>query len=65
MSGDMGTFHTDIELAHPARPDHRVALRHVLVDTGAELSWVPAATLELLGIERKRFGTFGRPMRRF
>jgi predicted aspartyl protease len=58
MSDDMGTFRTDIELAHPARPDHRVALRHVLVDTGAELSWVPAATLEMLGVERKKIWHF-------
>src|SRR6266550_2601972 len=58
MSDDMGTFRTDIELAHPARPDHRVVLRQVLVDTGAELSWVPAATLEMLGVERKKIWHF-------
>jgi hypothetical protein len=42
MSDDMRTFRTDIELAHPARPDQAGALRQVLVDTGTELSWVPS-----------------------
>jgi predicted aspartyl protease len=54
----MGTFRTDIELAHPARPDLRVALRSVLVDTGAELSWVPAGVLGALGVEKKKVWHF-------
>ena len=54
----MGTFRTDIELAHPARPDLRVALRSVLVDTGAELSWVPAGVLGALGVEQKKVWHF-------
>ena len=52
MSETMGTFRVDIELENPARPGRRVTLRSVLVDTGAELSWVPAEVLESLGIER-------------
>ena len=52
MSGDMGTFRVDIEIENPARPGERRTLRSVLVDTGAELSWVPAEVLESLGIER-------------
>ena len=52
MSGDMGSFRVDIEIENPARPGERRTLRSVLVDTGAELSWVPAETLESLGIER-------------
>jgi len=52
MSDEMGTFRVDIELENPARPGRRVMLRSVLVDTGAELSWVPAEVLESLGIER-------------
>jgi predicted aspartyl protease len=58
VSDDMGTFRTDIELAHPARPDLRVALRSVLVDTGAELSWVPAGVLGALGVEKKKVWHF-------
>jgi predicted aspartyl protease len=52
MSETMGAFRVDIELENPARPGRRVTLRSVLVDTGAELSWVPAEVLESLGIER-------------
>jgi len=52
MHGDMGTFRVDIEIENPARPGARRALRAVLVDTGAELSWAPAEVLESLGVER-------------
>lgn len=52
MSDDMGTFRIDIEIENPVRPGKKRALRSVLVDTGAELSWVPAELLESLGIER-------------
>jgi predicted aspartyl protease len=58
MSDDMGTFRTDIELAHPASPERRTPLPSVLVDTGAELSWIPATTLEALGVERKKIWYF-------
>ena len=51
---DMGTFRTDVELENAARPGERVRLGGVLVDTGAELSWFPSATLEALGIERRK-----------
>ena len=52
MPDDMGTFRVDVEIENPARPDERRTLRSVLVDTGAELSWVPAELLESLGVER-------------
>lgn len=52
MSGDMGTFRVDIEIENPALPGARHVLRSVLVDTGAQLSWVPGTVLESLGIER-------------
>lgn len=51
---DMGTFRTTIEIEHPAGIGRRITLRDVLVDTGAELSWVPAAMLEELGVARKK-----------
>lgn len=50
----MGTFRIDVEVSHPSRREDRVAFSNVLVDTGAELSVFPAATLERLGIERLR-----------
>jgi len=52
MTNDMGTFRVDVEIENPARPGQRQTLKSVLVDTGAELSWVPAEALESLGIER-------------
>ena len=52
MPTDMGSFRVDLEIENPARPGARRAVRSVLVDTGAELSWVPAEVLESLGVER-------------
>ena len=52
MPNDMGSFRVDMVLENPARPGAQRTLRSVLVDTGAELSWVPAHDLESLGVER-------------
>ena len=52
MPDEMGTFRVDVEIENPGRPGERRALTSVLVDTGAELSWMPAESLESLGIER-------------
>jgi len=52
MPDEMGTFRVDMEIENPARPGERRVLTSVLVDTGAELSWIPAEVLESLGIER-------------
>jgi len=52
MADEMGSFRVDIEIENPARPGERRLLRSVLVDTGAEMSWVPAEVLESLAVER-------------
>jgi len=52
MPADVGTFRVDVEIENPARSGERRTLRSVLVDTGAELSWVPGELLESLGVER-------------
>ena len=52
MRGEMGSFRVDVDIENLARPGQRRTLHSVLVDTGAELSWVPAAVLESLGVER-------------
>jgi predicted aspartyl protease len=54
VSEEMGTFRTTIEIENPARRGERRALENVLVDTGAELSWVPAPILESLDIQREK-----------
>lgn len=52
MPEDMGTFRVEVEIENPVHPGRKRRLASVLVDTGAELSWVPAEILESLGIER-------------
>ena len=47
----MGSFRIDIEIENPARRGERRPVRQALVDTGAELSWVPGDVLRSLGIE--------------
>ena len=51
---DMGTFRTHIHIAHVARPDNVRELGDVMVDTGAEYSWIPPAILSDLGIAAVR-----------
>ena len=58
MRPDMGSFRVDIEIENPARPGPRRVLTSVLVDTGAELSWVPAEVLESLGVARTNQARF-------
>jgi len=58
MSDDMGTFRIDIEIENPARPGERRIVRSALVDTGAELTWVPANVLEILGVQRLKVWRF-------
>ena len=52
MMDDMGTFRIDVAIENPARPGVRAAVPSMLVDTGAELSVIPAAVLASIGIER-------------
>jgi len=58
MTDEMGLFRVDIAVENPSRPGERRTVTSVLVDTGPELSWIPATVLEALGIvryERRRF----------
>ena len=58
MSSEMGTFRTDIELENAARPGERRRISSVLVDTGSELTWIPADVLESLGVPRFKVWRF-------
>ena len=58
MREEMGTFRTHIEIENPVHPGARRLLHGVLVDTGAELSWLPAEVLESLGIGRRKVWRF-------
>ena len=53
MDHEMGTFRVDVEIENPERPGERRMLKSVLVDTGAELSWVPAEVLDSLRVDRR------------
>jgi predicted aspartyl protease len=54
----MGILHTEIAFENPAARGRASAPLRALVDTGAELSWAPAALLESLGIARVKRDTF-------
>ena len=51
---DMGTFHISVSVESLVRPGDRSTLDGLLVDTGSELSWIPAPVLDALGITRDR-----------
>lgn len=51
---DMGTFRTTIAIENPLNRGPRHVFVDALVDTGAELTWVPAAMLVSLGIARQK-----------
>jgi len=46
----MGTFRIDVEIARPGRRARWVAVPGVVVDSGAEVSWLPETVLRHLGI---------------
>ena len=54
---DMGTFRVDIEIESPITGARR-RVSSVLVDTGAELSWIPAGVLDELAIQRRKVWHF-------
>ena len=58
MIDDMGIFRTTIGISHVARPAIRRVLPGVMVDTGSEYNWIPAALLVELGIEVVRIDRF-------
>jgi predicted aspartyl protease len=58
MIDDMGIFRTTIGVAHLALPTRRRELESVLVDTGSEYNWIPAAVLVELGVEPVRIDRF-------
>ena len=58
MADEMGQFRVDVLIENPAKPGEKRLVRNALVDTGAELSWVPREILESLGIERSNVWRF-------
>ena len=58
MIDDMEAVRTTIELESPEQPGYLVALRDVVVDADATLSWLPGNLLEEMGIARKKVWHF-------
>jgi predicted aspartyl protease len=50
----MGTFSVGCRVENSVDRARRVAIPRVLVDTGSEYTWLPAATLEKIGIAREK-----------
>ena len=50
----MGTFYIRCKLENPVDRARSVVVPKLLVDTGSELTWVPARILEKIGIQREK-----------
>ena len=50
----MGTFYTKCKIENAADRTRSVVLSRMLVDTGSEYTWVPAGSLEKIGIDREK-----------
>jgi predicted aspartyl protease len=50
----MGAFYVSCKIENTARRERSAVVSKMLVDTGSENTWVPAATLEKLGIKREK-----------
>jgi predicted aspartyl protease len=50
----MGCFYTDIIVLNVKDESRKATVEKLLVDTGAESSWIPRDVLENLGVERRK-----------
>jgi predicted aspartyl protease len=50
----MGTFYAKGRIENPIDRTRSAVLPKLLVDTGSEFTWVPARTLERIGIKREK-----------
>jgi predicted aspartyl protease len=50
----MGTFYTRCKIEHTADRSRSAIIPRLLVDTGSEYTWVPAAKLEKIRVEREK-----------
>lgn len=50
----MGTFHTSCQVESHVDRSKSVTVPKLLVDTGSEYTWIPAAKLEEIGIAREK-----------
>jgi len=50
----MGTFHISCKIENHTDRTKAVRIPKLLVDTGSEYTWVPASTLEKIGVVREK-----------
>jgi len=50
----MGTFHTRCKVENIVDRRKSIVIPKLLVDMGSEFTWIPAMTLEKLGIDREK-----------
>lgn len=50
----MGTFHVGCKLENHVDREQAITVPRALVDTGSEYSWMPAKTLEKIGVNREK-----------
>jgi predicted aspartyl protease len=50
----MGTFHTSCTVENHVDRSKSSRLSKLLVDTGSEYTWIPAGTLERIGVKREK-----------
>jgi predicted aspartyl protease len=50
----MGTFHVGCKLENHIHRKQSVVVNRALVDTGSEYTWIPARTLEKIGVAREK-----------
>ena len=50
----MGTFYTRCKIENVADRNKSVTVPKLLVDTGSDYSWMPAKTLEKIGVDREK-----------
>jgi predicted aspartyl protease len=50
----MGTFHTSCKVENHTNRAKSARISKLLVDTGSEYTWIPAATLERIGVAREK-----------
>ena len=50
----MGTFYTNCQLEHHVQRKHTIEVKHLLVDTGSEYTWITQSTLEKLGVKPEK-----------
>ena len=54
MKNDKGTFSVRCKIENVVARDKSAVIPKILVDTGSEYTWIPAITLERLGIAREK-----------